>query len=359
MLLPHCTCINGHRSAFQRPACQVRQTGHSGACPIGGPAASRVGSQAKIGKPGSHLQNSGMTCKSPDESLLTQRVAAHHECPGRQAPAITPVESELIRPGVTHRQRGFPQGLRPVGVRGLCGGAAAARRRQALRKRPPRPRHGRRSPAAGSRRLEEGVVPPGSVGRGSECAPRGAAGRELGGRPDRHPLGSRLSALGSRLSALGSRLSALGSRLSALGSRLSALGSRLSALGSRLSALGSRLSALGSRLSALGSRLSALGSRLSALGSRLFCSKATLSSPLVTFFVRLFVIGPRSGLSMEWDQGNKLARSLMTPSRRRPPGSSNGASFNCLEPCMHRQPSPPRLGRQPAGRIGMWRGNAN
>ena len=182
----------------------------------------------------------------------------------------------------------------------------------------------------------------------------------------------------ARLSALGSRLSALGSRLSALGSRLSALGSRLSALGSRLSALGSRLSALGSRLSALGSRLSALGSRLSALGSRLSASlfEGNIVKPFPNIYVRLFVIGPQSWPSMEWDQANKPARSLMTPSRRlrrlatgggssvswttpawRPPRSGNGASFHCLEPCMPRQPPAPGLGRQPAATIAMRRRN--
>ena len=45
------------------------------------------------------------------------------------------------------------------------------------------------------------------------------------------------------------------------------------------------------------------------------------------------------------------------PPRRRPPGSGNGASFNCLESCTHRQPSAPGLGRQPAATIAMRRGN--
>ena len=79
---------------------------------------------------------------------------------------------------------------------------------------------------------------------GRDCAPKGAEGRELGGRPDRDSLSRGMTRPGGHEDNLGSRLSALGSRLSALGSRLSALGSRLSALGSRLSALGSRLSAL-------------------------------------------------------------------------------------------------------------------
>ena len=72
-------------------------------------------------------------------------------------------------------------------------------------------------------------MPGGSVGRGSDCAPRGAEERELGGRPDRHPLSRGMTRPGGHEDNLGSRLSALGSRLSALGSRLSALGSRLSA----------------------------------------------------------------------------------------------------------------------------------
>ena len=64
---------------------------------------------------------------------------------------------------------------------------------QALRKRPSRPRHRRRSPAAGSPRLDSGAVPPRSVGRGSDCAPRGAEGRASGGQLElrRYPrLGS-------------------------------------------------------------------------------------------------------------------------------------------------------------------------
>ena len=46
----------------------------------------------------------------------------------------------------------------------------------------------RRSPAAGSRRLDGGAVPPGSFRRGSACARQGAEGTESGGPPDRHPL---------------------------------------------------------------------------------------------------------------------------------------------------------------------------
>ena len=40
----------------------------------------------------------------------------------------------------------------------------------------------RRVPAVGSRRLDGGAAPGESVGRGSDCAPRGAEGRELGGQ---------------------------------------------------------------------------------------------------------------------------------------------------------------------------------
>ena len=55
-------------------------------------------------------------------------------------------------------------------------------------------------------------MPGGSVGRGSDCAPKGAEGRELGGQPDRHPLSrgmTRPRRTWRGLSALGSRLSAL------------------------------------------------------------------------------------------------------------------------------------------------------
>ena len=57
---------------------------------------------------------------------------------------------------------------------------------QALGNRPRRPR--RRSPAAGSRRLDAGAVPPGLVGRRSDGAPQGAEGRESGGQLGRPPL---------------------------------------------------------------------------------------------------------------------------------------------------------------------------
>ena len=41
---------------------------------------------------------------------------------------------------------------------------------------------------AGSRRLDGGAVPGESAGRGADCAPKGADGRESGGQPGRQPL---------------------------------------------------------------------------------------------------------------------------------------------------------------------------
>ena len=81
-------------------------------------------------------------------------------------------------------------------------------------------------------------------------------------------------------------------------------------------------------------------------GSRLSWFEGNIVKSFANIYVRLFVIGPRSGPAMEWDQANKLARSLMTPCRRLRRLATGGgssvsstapaspASFDRLEPCM-------------------------